>query len=231
MWHDNNSFSKFLYNYWNFEDLLLCDYNRFHRFFDDPFCDFQRLIDNIHIFLNLFQFFLNHSLFNINLKLLNICWCMFFRDNSLNLIIHLFHLLCQTRELMQFVHNLSESFVQGDYFRNNSIDCHKLLTSYWNLDNSLNFLNSWDLNNLINDLFDHVGNLHDLFDYFLNRDYFLNELLNFNDSVLIVWNLIFDYLHIFFNKEFFNDTISCLNFPRHFHLYFNNFFPHPINFL
>lgn len=152
-------------------------------------------------------------------------------NDSFRLCINFFHFLCKPREFMQFVNNLCKRLIQSYYFWYNSIDSYKLWSFDWNLNDSLNFVDTWYLNDLIDYFFNHVWDFHYFLYYSFDRNYFLYYFFNLNNSIVIIWNLIVNNFDIFLNKKLFYNSIPSLNSSRHFYFYFNNTISNSIYFM
>lgn len=96
------------------------------------------------------------------------------------------------------------------------------------MDYSINFVNNWDLYHLVNNFFYHIRGLSQFLNDSFHRYYLLNYFINLNYSIIVVRDLIVYNLHVFLDKKFLHDSVSCLYSSWSFHFYLNDSISYPI---
>ena len=159
----------------------------------------------MNVISNLLEFLYNYLFFNISINLFHDSILCSNGNNFLFLNLDLFQFLYQYWYFDNFLDDMLNVSIDFDYLRDYSLHLYEFRAVNSLLDDLLNLINFGDLNDSINDFLYYLLDLFDLLDNSLNRNYFLNESLNFNDSVLDVrHNLLY-----FFNPLLDNDVIDC----------------------
>ena len=179
--HDHNSFCQLLHYNGHLENFLLCDDNRIGGFLDDAVHHIEGFINHIDILIHFPQLFLDYCLLHHYLRIYNICGAMLLNDQVVYPPFHLLHLLCESGELVQLVHDVRECLIESDNLRYYPVYSYEFLLANWHLHNALHLVHVWYFDDLIDKLFHHIGHFQHLLYNPVYRDNLLCYSLNFLD--------------------------------------------------
>ena len=154
---------------------------------------------------------------------------MLFNSNIVNPTLNFLHFLCQSWELVQFVHDLSKGLIQSHYFGNYAIYCDQLRLLDRHLLYFLHLIYFRHLIYLVDYLLYNCGHLPNLLHHNLHRDYFLYQHLHRLYLLFVVGNLILDYSNFILYEQFLDNLILGDDLAWCLHLHFNYFLSHLVN--